>query len=444
MDSTREMADIRPPIGLIRGLPLYANGDAPKHLRSKSQLRDGLHLRLAPGQQPVCYVRVLYHPDGPCALYDPADAVPAGDQSIGALWAYWARRTCPKCGQRREHIVHGKECGECWRAKQSKLIARQERRCDGCHRLGSKPYPKVTEGWNYKRLCRACRAEFNRKLDAALTEASMCPGDCGKRTASKKRILAWALENHYTVTRWQAVYCPPCDDVHQAEQAKREAEQRAKRERARAEQQAREAAEREARRQELADLRQWALDVLADPATVILDTETTGLHAEARIVDIAIIAATGETLLNTLVNPGEPIPAESSDIHGITDEMVADAPTFANIADGLLGLLKGKRVIIYNAQYDMARLAHEYSLLCDTEAEVAAVAEAVYVGNGGVNGEDAMEPYSAWYGDWNDYYGNYRWQRLNGGHRAHGDCLAVIECLKAMARPSVYEEGDND
>ena len=430
------------PVEHIAGVPVFKHGTAPAHLRTRSQLYAGLRLTLAPGQQPECWVIPYFHPDERRALYDPADAVPVPDQSPGAVWAWRARRTCPKCGAVREYVVHGSQCGACWRKEQAKLTDKRERRCDDCKRLGDKPYPKVHEGWTYKRLCRACRAAFNRKLNALLAETIRCPGGCGKRTATKKQILDWAVANHYSITRWARRYCAPCNDIHQAEKAERDAEQRARWEKARAEGHAREVAERQARRQELADLRDWAIGVLADPATVILDTETTGLHDAARIVDIAVTTATGETLLDTLVNPGEPIPADATAIHGITDDMVAAAPTFANIAGGLLEVLKGRRVIIYNAQYDMARLAHEYSLLCDTEAEAAAVAEAVYVGNGGVNSEDAMEPYGTWYGDWSDWHGNYRWQPLGGGHRAHGDCLAVIDCLKAMTRPSVYEEED--
>lgn len=47
--------------------------------------------------------------------------------------------------------------------------------------------------------------------------------------------------------------------------------------------------------------------------------------------------------------------------------------------------------------------------------------------------ECAMVEYAAWWGDWDDYHGSYTWQRLNGGHRALGDCLAVAERLVEMA-----------
>lgn len=62
---------------------------------------------------------------------------------------------------------------------------------------------------------------------------------------------------------------------------------------------------------------------------VILDVETTGLDKYAEIVEISIIDEQGHILLNTLVKPLEPIPDDVIAIHGITNEMVASAPSWA-------------------------------------------------------------------------------------------------------------------
>ena len=61
---------------------------------------------------------------------------------------------------------------------------------------------------------------------------------------------------------------------------------------------------------------------------LILDAETTGLGEDAEIVEITIIDTTGKPLINTLVKPSTPIPAEATAIHGITNEMVRHAPTW--------------------------------------------------------------------------------------------------------------------
>ena len=70
---------------------------------------------------------------------------------------------------------------------------------------------------------------------------------------------------------------------------------------------------------------------------VVFDLETTGLEADCKIVQIAIIR--GERIFQSLVNPGRPIPPESTAIHRITDEDVADAPIFETIVDEVLAFM---------------------------------------------------------------------------------------------------------
>jgi DNA polymerase III epsilon subunit-like protein len=67
----------------------------------------------------------------------------------------------------------------------------------------------------------------------------------------------------------------------------------------RADQEAREHA-KEARRQEVASLTEWARTVLTDPDTVVLDTETTRLDREARIVVLGVQGVSGDVLVDTL------------------------------------------------------------------------------------------------------------------------------------------------
>jgi len=96
----------------------------------------------------------------------------------------------------------------------------------------------------------------------------------------------------------------------------------------------------------------WAREQLALDDWVILDTETTGLY-NAEIVEIAIVSHKGEPLLNTLIKPSIPIPAEVTEIHGITDEIVADAPPFSEVYPRIAEVLENKRILIYNAQFDI-------------------------------------------------------------------------------------------
>src|SRR5262249_20382901 len=102
---------------------------------------------------------------------------------------------------------------------------------------------------------------------------------------------------------------------------------------------------------------------------VALDTETTGLDARtARIVEIAVLRVHGERILaeapfETLVNPQVAIPPTATQIHGLTDADVQNAPSFADLASRLDGMIGRATVIGHNIGYDLAILAREYSLV---------------------------------------------------------------------------------
>ncbi len=145
----------------------------------------------------------------------------------------------------------------------------------------------------------------------------------------------------------------------------------------------------------------------------------------------------GAPLLDALVDPGEPIPAEASAVHGIGDEDVRGAPDFGAVLERLTGAVEGRRVLVYNMGFDLGVLRHELTLHYRErvapsgeggERQAAAWLELM-------RWEDVMMPYSEWRGEWSDYHGGYRWQPLGGGHRGLEDCRAVLECLRAMAGP---------
>lgn len=90
---------------------------------------------------------------------------------------------------------------------------------------------------------------------------------------------------------------------------------------------------------------------------VFLDVETTGLSVDkgARICDIAMVKVVNniETEFNTLVNPGHPIREMYSEIHGITNEMVKDAPIFSDIAQSVADFIDGSILVCHNARFDL-------------------------------------------------------------------------------------------
>jgi DNA polymerase-3 subunit epsilon len=102
----------------------------------------------------------------------------------------------------------------------------------------------------------------------------------------------------------------------------------------------------------------------AELPIAVLDTETTGKDPSLgdRIVEIGIVVGLrGEIVkrLNWLVNPGIPIPDAAREVHGISDDDVKDAPSFASIAHEVAEALRGTIPAAYNAPFDRAFVAAE-------------------------------------------------------------------------------------
>ena len=172
---------------------------------------------------------------------------------------------------------------------------------------------------------------------------------------------------------------------------------------------------------------------LSNPSVVILDTETTDLGGY--LVQIAAINIWGEVLLNTLVRPNAPIADEARAIHGISDAQLVDAPTFADLEPQLRQVLAGKEVWVYNSDFDMGILQNELDRLYEPHwPEYAVRRKQIKAWFKAFTQCCAMEHYAAWWGDYSEYHGDYRWQRLPGGdHTALGDCVAVLKILREMA-----------
>lgn len=95
---------------------------------------------------------------------------------------------------------------------------------------------------------------------------------------------------------------------------------------------------------------------------IYYDTETTGIRPEKdRIVEIAAFDPIRNKTFITLVNPGIPIPEEATAIHGITNEMVKDAPSFAEVGNRLITFCDEEIVLIAhnNDSFDKHFLIHE-------------------------------------------------------------------------------------
>jgi DNA polymerase-3 subunit epsilon len=98
---------------------------------------------------------------------------------------------------------------------------------------------------------------------------------------------------------------------------------------------------------------------------VFFDLETTGINiTKDRIVEISLLKVHPngkEEIKSRLINPEMPIPAQSTAIHGITDDDVKDSPTFKQVAKSLADMLEGCDLAGFNSsRFDVPMLSEEF------------------------------------------------------------------------------------
>jgi len=96
----------------------------------------------------------------------------------------------------------------------------------------------------------------------------------------------------------------------------------------------------------------------------VFDIESTGVNVvHDRIVELCVLRIQpdgSETVKTWRVNPGIPIPAVVTEIHGISDADVAEAPAFDGILPELIPMLQGSDLVGYNSnKFDIPLLAEE-------------------------------------------------------------------------------------
>ncbi|WP_170324302.1 DNA polymerase III subunit epsilon [Budvicia diplopodorum] len=106
---------------------------------------------------------------------------------------------------------------------------------------------------------------------------------------------------------------------------------------------------------------------------IVLDTETTGMnmvgvHYEGhRIIEIGAVEVINRRLtgrhFHVYVKPDRLVDPEAYGVHGISDEFLADKPTFADIADDFYDFINGAELVIHNASFDVGFMDHEFRKL---------------------------------------------------------------------------------
>ena len=102
---------------------------------------------------------------------------------------------------------------------------------------------------------------------------------------------------------------------------------------------------------------------------IILDTETTGLSVKEghRIVEIGCIEIENylptKKIFHYYLNPERKVSQKALEVHGYTDEFLSDKKKFIDIVEEFLDFIKEKRIIIHNAEFDIAHLNHELEIV---------------------------------------------------------------------------------
>ena len=169
---------------------------------------------------------------------------------------------------------------------------------------------------------------------------------------------------------------------------------------------------------------------------VFFDLETTGINVLTdRIVEIAIlkILQNGkEEIITYRVNPGVPIPAKATAIHGIKDEDVKNCPVFKQIAKQLANFMEGCDIGGYNSnKFDIPLLAEEF-LRADVDFDMR---KRKFVDVQNIFHKLEKRNLEA-------AYRFYCGKELEGAHGAEADVRATYEILKAQLEK--YDELKND
>lgn len=180
---------------------------------------------------------------------------------------------------------------------------------------------------------------------------------------------------------------------------------------------------------------------------IVLDTETTGLeHRQGhRIIEVGCVELINRKLtgnnFHQYVNPDREIDQGAMEVHGITNEFLADKPFFADISTGLMDYLRGAELIIHNAAFDVGFLDAEFERIAPKAAKIAEVC--------GVH-DTLLQARKMFPGQRNDLDSLCRRFDINNSHRElHGalldaEILADVYLFMTGGQSSLVLEANSD
>lgn len=168
---------------------------------------------------------------------------------------------------------------------------------------------------------------------------------------------------------------------------------------------------------------------------LVLDTETTGLDSSAEILQFSAVWGNGDIAMNQYICPKHTNSwPEAMAVNRITPSMVKNEPTMMDLKGKIEDILNNANIIIgYNLPFDLC-------MLRQNGIDLPPKDYVKYV--------DLMIPLAKIYGEYNDFFQDYKWQKLitcaeyygyegDGWHDSLVDVRATLFCYKAMLKQGV-------
>lgn len=157
---------------------------------------------------------------------------------------------------------------------------------------------------------------------------------------------------------------------------------------------------------------------------LVMDSETTGVGPDARIIEFSLLDMKGTVLFSSLIDPGIPIPQGASEKNGICDPMIQGSPSFADVADRITHLVDGRTLLGWNVSFDDRMLKSEMKA-CGRKALWNTI--------------DVMDVCASYLGRRNMYLKMQKAKELFGlgdsqEHRSLADCLDMLAIIDRIRR----------
>lgn len=156
------------------------------------------------------------------------------------------------------------------------------------------------------------------------------------------------------------------------------------------------------------------------------DSEGTGVGEADEMCELAFVRGHDSVVLfSKLMGTTVEISEGAEGQHGISDRMIEGLPNFAQLKAEIDKSLEGvEEIVWYNGDYDLR--------VKDQTAFAQGISSPEWPKH-----VEIMPDVGEWIGSWNPQRRSWRWAKLEGGHRAEGDCVYLIRYMRVMSQSDV-------